>query len=58
MVRYFFITYYFGSTIESYYSSLLSNQPDVSEEVLRMTTDEIISRTRLMENEIKVVGIY
>lgn len=29
-------------------------QPDVSDEVLRMNTDDIINRTRLMENEIKV----
>lgn len=29
-------------------------QPDVSDEVLRMNTDDIVNRTKLMENEIKV----
>lgn len=32
----------------------VSLQPDISDEVLSMTTDEVISRSRLLENEIKV----
>lgn len=28
----------------------------LSEEVLRMPTDEIVSRTRLMDNEIKIMN--
>ncbi len=31
-----------------------SNQESLGEEVLRMSNDEVISRTRLLDNEIKV----
>ena len=31
-------------------------QASIDDEVLRMSTDEIISRTRLLENDIKVWG--
>lgn len=30
-------------------------EESLSEEVLRMSTDEIVSRTRLMDNEIKIM---
>ena len=38
--------------------SYFCSQPDVSDEILRMNTDDIINRTRLMENEIKVGVLY
>lgn len=34
---------------------ILQSQEGLGEEVLRMGTDEIVSRTRLLDNEIKVI---
>ena len=32
-----------------------NEEEDLSEEVLRMSTDELISRTRLLDNEVKIM---
>ena len=33
-------------------------EPGLSDEVLRMSTDELISRTRLLDNEVRKLSSY
>lgn len=39
----------------SYFFFMFLFQESLGEEVLRMSNDEIVSRTRLLDNEIKVI---
>lgn len=44
--------------MDFYWSSYvfpLSQEPSVGEEVMQMSTDEIVSRSRLLDNEVKIM---